>query len=204
MANDTILISTAYLPPVSYMKACLGAGEIILESREHFIKQSYRNRCKIYSANGPLSLVIPVQHKNLYSDPISNVSMSDDVAWKNIHWRSITSAYRKSPFFEFYEEDIKSLYETDEINLFNFNLNCLNLLFKLLKLQASIKHTEIYEVEANAKDLRTSIHPKCPPNESAVRYHQVFEDRNGFIPDLSVLDLLCNLGPESKRYLLSY
>ena len=201
MAKDSILISSAYLPPISYLKACLGAGEIILESQEHFIKQTYRNRCTIYSANGPLSLVIPVRHENLYSNPISYVSMSDDVAWKKIHWRSITSSYRKSAFFEFYEEDIKSLYETDEINLFNFNLNCFRLLFKLLKTQPSIRLTEIYEVETNAKDLRTGIHPKTPSTESFKRYHQVFENRHGFIPDLSVLDLLCNLGPESRSYL---
>ncbi len=201
-SSDSSLFSVAYLPPVSYIKACLRSKEIILESREHFIKQTYRNRCHIYGANGLLSLVIPVSHSELFTKPISLIDTISEEPWKRIHWRSITSAYRNSPFFEYYEEDLKVLFHSPEINLFKFNLECLSSIFKLLNIRLHFKLTENFEKIPSIQDLRYAFHPKLISLESFPRYHQVFEERFAFLPDLSILDLLCNLGPDSADYLM--
>lgn len=199
---DPILISTAYFPPASYIRACLLAPEIIIESKEYFVKQSFRNRCHIYGANGLLALIIPVSHQDLKTKPISEVNTLSEEPWKKIHWRSITSAYRRSPFFEYYEDDFKAIYTSPELNLFNSNLACLELTFRLLKRPMNIKITDQYEKNTDRKDYRTFFHPKNNSSEVLPRYYQAFEQKHGFIPDLSVIDLLCNLGPQSAEYLM--
>ncbi len=203
MAIGQVLLSTAYLPPISYLKSCMTFDHIIIESKEHFIKQTFRNRCNIFGANGPLSLVIPIQHKKLKECPIDEVMMANEEGWKKTHWRSITSAYGQSPFFEFYEEDFKSLFNSDETHLLSFNTSCLLLILKLLKLPLSISVSEEYDAVPKIEDLRKRFHPKIVNIELFPRYYQVFENRHGFISDLSIIDLLCNLGPESRNYLAS-
>ncbi len=200
---SSILISIAYMPPISYIRECIRADKLIIESREHFIKQTYRNRCHIYGANGLQTLIIPVKHDQLFSKPISEVEIITDQPWNKIHWKAITSAYRKSAFFEFYEEDLSRLFHVPEISLLNFNLKCLEAIFKLIQCQHQLKLTEHYEKEAALhEDLRNVFHPKRNPSVEFPRYHQVFEDRHGFLPNLSILDLLCNMGPSSRDYLL--
>lgn len=203
MALGKILLSTAYLPPISYLKSCISAGNVIIESKEHFIKQTYRNRCNIYGANGLLSLVIPIHHHNLKECPIDEVTMANEEGWKKNHWRSITSAYGQSPFFEFYEEDLVKLFNTGETNLLNFNTECLRLIFKLLKLPLSLDMTDEYAEMAGVQDFRNRFHPKITSTEVFPRYYQVFENRHGFKANLSIIDLICNLGPESRNYLTS-
>ena len=182
--------------------ACLRAEEMVMEVNEHFVKQSFRNRCHLYGANGLLPLIIPVRHEALFTKPITEVETISDEPWKKIHWRSITSAYRNSPFFEYYEDDFKKLFHTDEIFLFNFNMNCMELIFKILQHSPKIYFAEHYEKSPLTRnDLRHVYHPKNISTEKLPRYHQVFEERHGFLPDLSILDLLCNLGPAGIGYL---
>jgi hypothetical protein len=102
--------STAYFPPVSYIKKCLDAGEITIEQHEHFVKQTYRNRCHIYNSNGLLPLIIPVEHDHLGDKPIRDVKISFGAEWKKNHWRSICSAYKNAPFFEFIEDDLSKTF----------------------------------------------------------------------------------------------
>ncbi|HNQ61209.1 MAG TPA: WbqC family protein [Bacteroidia bacterium] len=195
------LFSIAYLPPVSYVKALLHAEEIIIESKEHFVKQTYRNRCHIFGANGRLPLIIPLSHSGLFSKAIEDIEMITEERWKIIHWRSIISSYRRSPFFEYYEDELKELFYSNESNLFKFNINCLELIFRILKRPLRYKLTDQYKKDISFTDLRDSFNPKKKAPSSLSKYHQVFENEHGFIEDLSILDVICNLGPDSISYL---
>src|SRR2546423_10173185 len=113
-----MLFSTAYLPPVSYFISLLQSTKIIFEKHEHYVKQTYRNRALICTANGIHPLIIPVVHDGLYSQPIHKVKISYETDWQKIHWRTITSSYRRSPYFEFFEDELKPLYEKNVELLF--------------------------------------------------------------------------------------
>jgi hypothetical protein len=188
----TPLLSAAYLPPISYMNECLGSGQIILEQHEHYIKQTYRNRANVYGANGLLPLVIPVHHDNLFRIPIREVKISYESPWQNIHWRSITSAYRNSPYFEFLEDTIAPFYSKRIETLFEFNLELLKTIFSLMKADIQISFTSQYEATpANARDLRNSFLPN-KRDANQLPYRQVFTERHGFLSDLSIIDRIFN------------
>ncbi len=200
------LLSTSYLPPIPYVAACLKSGKIILEKHEHYVKQTFRNRTLIYGANGILPLIIPVQHDQLFTIPIHEVKISYDSPWQKIHWRSIISAYRNSPFFEYFEDDFVVFYQSEVATLFEFNLGLMNFIFRSLGENVNISFTTSYEKQVNdTPDLRHSFHSydqlqgrvETPEN----RYRQVFSDRFGFLPNLSILDLLFNEGTKSNEYL---
>jgi hypothetical protein len=193
------LLSTAYLPPVSYISQCLLVDEIVLEQHEHYVKQTYRNRANIYGANGILQLIIPVQHDNLAATPIKDVKISYDSPWQQTHWRSITSAYRNSPYFEFYEDDFAPFYEQKYETLFEFNTELLKKIFLLLKAKVELEFTAGYEkTPASIADLRNSFSPD-KRNENHKPYRQVFSEKTGFISDLSIIDKMFNERSEIKK-----
>lgn len=197
------LFSIAYFPPISYLVNCRQADEICIDRHEHFVKQTYRNRCYIYGANGKQALIIPVEHTNLFRIPICEVSMSFDSNWKNIHWKAICSAYRNSPYFEFYEEELKNIFQKEHKFLFEFNFSILKTMLKLFNLKKNVSLTTEYQKEViGYVDFRKSIHPKTT-TLSIPAYQQVFGDRYGFLNDLSCLDYLFNAGNDltqiSKR-----
>lgn len=184
--------SIAYLPPVSYLQSCLAEGVITIDSHEHFVKQTYRNRCCIYGPNGKQNLVIPLQHENIFRTAIKNVKIANEEHWQINHWRSIESAYRNSPFFEYYEDQFRPFYEKKYDFLFDFNMELLEALFKWSKKKIEIRFTDEYKAElTDSSDYRQNFHPK--KNVQIIKpYHQVFADKHGFIPDLSAIDLLFN------------
>ncbi|REJ82416.1 MAG: hypothetical protein DWQ44_12535 [Bacteroidetes bacterium] len=194
------LLSIAYFPPVSYFSVLCRHESVFIEAKEHFIKQSYRNRTIIYGANGKLSLTIPVHHQQLYRTPIDQVKMLND-GWKKIHWRSIESAYRKAPYFEFYEDRIRNVFWTEEEYLFSYNLILIRTINSILKNNTHINITSKFELSPDFySDIRNSISPK---NKfvAQLEYHQVFSEKFGFIPDLSILDIIFNLGPDAASFL---
>ena len=194
--------STAYLPPLSYFSALLHAENVWLEACENYVKQSYRNRCRIAATNGIETLSIPVESRNGQKAPIRDVRISSHGNWQLTHWRAITSAYRNSPFFEYFEDDFRPFYEKRWTFLWDYNLDLLTLVLKLLDAQPKIQLTEKYDANPlDSNDLREIIHPKKEPVFISKPYYQVFKNKHGFLTDLSIIDLIFNMGNEAILYL---
>ncbi|MBP1662916.1 MAG: WbqC-like family protein [Bacteroidetes bacterium] len=194
----TVLLSTAYLPPVSFFTAMCRADDVLLEGCENYLKQTYRNRCRIATANGVEILSIPVESESGTKSNIRDVRISSHGNWQQIHWRAITSAYMNSPFFEYYQDDFRIFFENKYTFLWDYNLELLTLIINLLDISPKIKLTEKFEVKySTAVDMRDTIHPKKTPVFITKPYYQVFENKFGFRQDLSIIDLLFNMGNES-------
>lgn len=193
-----------YLPPVSYFSALNAHNyEFILEKEEHFPKQTYRNRTRIYSPNGALDLFLPVIKGSKYHTKVKDVKISYDFKWQRLHWLSLESCYRNSAYFEYYEDELAVFYNKKFEFLFDYNLEILQWLFKQLKKPADFNFTTEYVKEiAPENDYRLKLHFKEPELITPAKpYFQVFEDRMGFMPNMSIVDLLFNQGPQTKNYL---
>lgn len=192
-----------YLPPIEYFSKLLdNKDNIIIENAEHFQKQTYRNRASIHSPNGKLDLVIPVLKGSKNHTKVKDVKISYDFNWQRLHLMSLQTSYRSSAYFEFYEDDFAIFYEKKWDYLFDYNEELLRLLIKFLKLNVQYKYTNKFENEyLELNDFRNSIHPKRNGRNNVNTYFQVFEERNGFLPNLSIVDLLFNQGPQSTKYL---
>ena len=196
MLNNPLL-PTAYLAPISYYAILLQDPNCRIELHEHFIKQSIRNRCDIYGANGKLRLSIPKQRKGSSKTIIEKLKISYRNNWQKQHWNAIESAYNSSPFFEYYKDELKPFFEEKEEYLVNFNSKLQNAILSMLQQENMIKNTTEYLRKGDFFDLRNYTW-KLKNQE---KYDQVFMENQGFIPNLSILDLLFNLGPESIDYL---
>lgn len=201
-------LSTAYLGNVQYFTKLINTDLVFLEQYEHYQKQSYRNRCCIAGANGILTLVVPVENDHGKKMPIRDVKIDHSQAWRQNHWRAILSSYNSSPFFEYYADDIRPFYDTKEKYLFDYNLRLISLVLELLPVEKNIELTTTYKAEISYPlyDYRQSISPKMRLNKPDLlfnpqSYFQVFAQRLGFIPNLSIIDLLFNEGPNALQYL---
>lgn len=198
--NNKILLPLFYLPPISWFSVFLNPeNEMTFEQFENFPKQTYRNRTAIYGANGKLALIIPVRHtgKREYKD--TQVSFAED--WQKLHWKSIKTAYQSTPYFEYYEDQLKSIFEERIDSLLQFNLKALKVILNILKTEKDFTLTEEYFKTPESEDYRTKFSAKSESEAEMAQYYQSFSDKNGFIKDLSILDLICNIGPESLTYI---
>ena len=196
MLNNPLL-PTAYLAPISYYAILLQHPNCSIELNEHFIKQSIRNRCDIYDANGKLRLSIPKERKGSSKTIIENLKISYIQNWQKQHWNAIESAYNSSPFFEYYKDELKPFFEEKEEYLINFNSKLQKAILDILHLKNTLKNTTEYLHKGDFFDLRNYTWEL----KNQEKYDQVFMEKQGFIPNLSILDLLFNLGPESIDYL---
>ena len=193
-----------YLPPVSYFSALNSVNfEFTLEKEEHFPKQTNRNRTRIYSPNGPLDLFLPVIKGSKYHTKMKDVKISYDFKWQRLHWLSLESCYRNSPYFEYYEDELVPFYQKKYGFLFDYNLDLLQWVFKQLKKAPELQFTTEYIKNIPPEmDYRSKLHFKSPDLLFPIKqYSQVFEDRAGFLPNMSIVDLLFNQGPQAKNYL---
>ncbi len=202
--NSPLLLPAFYLPPVSYFHAIKKhpSETLLLEKYEHYAKQSYRTRAKIATANGVLDLIVPIVHGRKERVAVKDIRINYEHDWQRLHWMSLQTAYRSSAYFEYYEDDFRQFYNREHAFLLDFNIAQLQLILKCLKLNKTIAYTDAYASAPTDVDLREAIHPKQGnfwPAQAA--YYQVFEERHGFLPDLSVVDLLFNQGPQSKNFL---
>ncbi len=205
--NDTAILSTAYLGPVQYFTKFILYSRVLIEQHETYLKQSYRNRCYIYGTNGRMPVVIPVKKVNSNNTKTKDILIDYDTNWQRIHWNSIVSAYRSSPFFEFYEDDLGSFYSNREKTLLSLNQKILFLILGFLEIDVEINLTDkFHRSYENAMDFRQGINPKKRLAETdnrfaAIKYNQVFTEKHGFLPNLSIIDLLFNEGPDSGEIL---
>lgn len=192
-----------YLPPIEYFsKMLIHKGNIIFEDTENFQKQSYRNRATIHSPNGKLDLTVPVVKGSKSHTKVKDVRISYDFQWQRMHLMSLQTSYRSSAYYEYYEDELNVFYEKKWDFLFDYNEEIMDVLLKFLKLKIQSRY--VLEFEKSYPDLcdfRDSIHPKKTSIESFKPYFQVFEDRNDFLPNLSIVDLLFSQGPQSLKYL---
>jgi len=202
-----VLLSLSYLPPVSWMAVAIQSGKAALEVHETYPKQTFRNRCNIATASGILSLTIPVKRINGNHTKISDIQIDNSKNWQQLHWRSIVTAYNKTPYFLFYRDLLESLFTRKYDLLVDFDREILNVLLKELKFKTlELCYTEEYVTKPEFSDLRNSFHPKYPLRDINCvlpRYIQAFEEIHGYLPDLSIIDLLFNLGPDALPYLQS-
>ena len=198
-SNNQFLLPSSYLAPIGYYAFLLQKPNCEIEQYEHFVKQSIRNRCTIYGANGKLTLSVPKQRKSSSKTIMKELQISYDSPWQELHWKSITSAYRSSAYFEFYEDFFTPFYQEKEKYLLDFNLKLQKTIFKCLQLEDTSVLSGIYQKETNKTDLRNSDFEI----QKQEKYQEVFESTCGFIANLSILDLLLNLGPESSEYLFN-
>ncbi|VFB04924.1 WbqC-like protein family [Chryseobacterium taihuense] len=197
---QNILLPVFYLPPVSWFSEFLSAeNEIIFEQFENFPKQTYRNRTNIYGANGKLSLIIPINHNG--SRILKDIEISYREDWQKLHWKSIKTAYQSSPYFEYYEDKLIKLYESRDKFLLDFNLKSIEIIQKILKTEKAYSLNNEYVKFPEEVNFRERFSAKNPSEYEMDEYYQTFSDKMGFLKDLSILDLICNKGPESVTYL---
>lgn len=217
-----ILLTTAYFPPVEYLaviaEECrfssglsgVEPAAVYIEACEHYVKQSWRNRCRFYAADGAQTLNYPVCHED-FGKPISQVRIDWKTDWLTRHERAIVSAYRTSPYFEYYQDELFAILDSRPELMLDFNTGILKFLLRKCGIPAEIRFTREWKAswdDGDVKDLREAIHPKRPntimKDLGLERpYWQVFSPRYGFIPGLSAMDLLFNEGPDSTAYLRS-
>ena len=197
------VLSSVYAGNLMYYSVLAKSSQVYIDGFENFHKQSYRNRCVISSPNGPLKLIIPIIRisKNIVKD----VKIDNHQNWRKIHWKSLESSYRSSPYFEFYEEEFKPLYLEKKIEyLLDFNQQLNLVLLRCLNLDTEIIFSDSYiEKEGKINDFRDIIHPSSKPTETVkkIKYSQVFQESQDFIYNLSVYDLLFNQGPLARQFL---
>lgn len=203
---NTVLLHPCYFGPISEFVALAKAETVIFENWDNYQKQTYRNRMYIYGANGKLSLNIPIRHTGDKSQHqrYKDVRIENDFNWQKQHWKSLQTAYRTSPFFEYYEDDFAPLYRKKREFLLDFNYECLDLMAECLKLDFKAQKTEGYILSSPPepiKDLRGLVNAKQEGFMELEPYTQVFQDKMGYLAGLSIVDLLFNEGPASVDYL---
>ena len=203
IAEMKVLLSTTYFGPVQWYQKFYHSDEVQIERHESFLKQTYRNRCLIATTQGVQALTVPVEHHN--GQCIKDLRISDHGNWRHLHWNALQSAYGESPFFEYYQDDLRPFFEKRWTFLFDYNEEIRQKMCELIDIRPKVAYSSEFIVHSSEfMDLRNAISPKHPepdPDFLPKPYYQVYQQRHGFLPNLSILDLLFNIGPESIFYL---
>ena len=210
------LLSTTYFGPIQWYQKLYRYEAVEIEQWESFLKQTYRNRCLIATTQGIQALTVPIERGT--SQQIRDIRISDHGNWRHLHWNALVSAYGESPFFDYYQDDIRPFFEHRWDYLFDFNEAIREKMCELLDIEPKVSFSlefKVYSLEMNTlvaeksainkiQDFREAINPKHPqpdPDFEPKPYYQVYQQKHGFLPNLSILDLLFNMGPEGIFYL---
>lgn len=201
---NTAILQTTYFGPIQWYQKLHRFDHCMIEQHDSYQKQTYRNRCLIATANGVQALTVPVEHNNDRM-LVKDLRISDHNQWRRIHWNALQSAYSESPFFEYYADDIRPFFEKRYDFLVDFNEAIRETVCKLIDILPQIEYTSAYNSQwQESADYRDVIHAKHPLPDNdfeAKPYWQVFQHKHGFLANLSILDLLFCMGPESVFYL---
>ncbi len=201
--EQTAILATTYFGPVQWYQKLNRYDACIIDQYEHFVKQSYRNRCIIPTTQGLQKLTVPVDFTNHM--PTKDVTISDHGNWRHLHWNALCSAYGESPFFEYYQDDIRPFFEKKWKYLIDFNMEITNKMIELLDLDNKpLSLSDEYVSSDAGTDFRMIINPKHPGEDSEWNekpYYQVYKEKYGFQSNQSILDLLFNEGNEAVFYL---
>lgn len=202
MKSKPVLIHPAYFPSIAQMAIIAQAKEVVFEADDNYQKQTFRNRAYISQTHGVLLLNIPILHTKGVRKKYRDVHVENDFPWQSQHWKSLQTAYRTSPYFEYYEDEIVHLFKEPVNSLFAHNNRIYKELCELIGIDTPFSFTEKYVKDPTAVvDLRRSIDVKADLGITFPTYIQVFSDRNKFFPNLSILDLLFTEGPNAITYL---
>jgi len=185
------VLPTSYFGPISWYQQLFRADKVLIEQHEHFVKQTLRNRCTISTASGRQTLTVPVEHGRSADGrpPICSLRISDHGNWRHLHWNALQSAYHKTPFFDYYADDLRPFFEEHWDSLIDFNEAIRQTICELLDIHPVVEFTDHY----------SGITPQ--PDFQPRPYYQLFSQKNGFQPNLSILDLLFEMGPEAVLWL---
>jgi|WetSurMetagenome_2_1015567.scaffolds.fasta_scaffold836120_1 hypothetical protein len=197
-----VLLSTAYLPPAEYFARIINAEEALIEKEENYLKQSYRNRCYILSASGIQLLTVPVYLGSIHKTPVKDIRIDYSKRWQQVHLGAMVSSYNSSPFFLYYYETIEKIILSHHEFLLDLNMELLVSILKMIRVDKKIIYTTDFKPVIKAEnDFRYKISPKKKSQYEVKKYLQVFDNGNGFVPGLSMVDLLFNMGPDAINYL---
>lgn len=202
-----LLLPSAYLAPIDYYQAMVRADVVLTEQWDHYVKQTFRNRCVIAGPNGQQVLTIPVEKPEGGKSLMKDLRISDHGNWRHLHWNALESSYGKSPFFEYYADDLRPFYEQRWTYLMDYNEALQQKLYELLDIEVNTRRTAEWipqtATTGEVVDLRHLAEPSSLQSLPFTPYYQVFAQRHGFQPHLSIVDLLFNMGPESILVLTS-
>lgn len=197
-----ILVSTAYLPPIEYFSLILKADEVIIEREENYVKQSYRNRCYVLTAQGRQPLSVPVYLGSQHKTPVKDIRIDYSKRWQQVHLRTITASYSSSPYFEYYFEILEKVISVKNDFLLELNTKLTETVSGILKINTKFSYSTTFAPPVETEnDFRYKISPKVKSQFSTKGYLQVFNIGRTFVRELSILDLIFNMGPEAVDYL---
>jgi hypothetical protein len=200
--SGAILISTAYLAPIEYFARISMADKVLVEREENYLKQTYRNRCYILASGGPHILSVPVYTGKFPKIPVKEIRIDYSKRWQQVHSRALMASYGSAPYFQYYFEDIERIIKKNHNFLLDLNEELTESVISMLKISTRLEYTTDFEPALNKEnDFRYTITPKKRSDYQVKIYTQVFDPGKTFIPNLSIIDLLFNMGPDSEFYL---
>lgn len=207
LSNENLLIDLQSVPCVSYVKMLIEYPRWLFDINLYHEKKSYANRFYVAGPNGMILISIPLEKGKRQRTPVKDIRIYNREAWQAHHWKTLVSAYRRSPWFEYFEDELRVFFEKRYAFLVDWNRDWLEWIKKVLEIEAEIHFTDRFIPPAEAAglaavDYRCRIQPPPGNTDPEIRYHQVFEERTGFLPDLSILDLICCEGRKARSYLL--
>lgn len=201
--TNICILDCEYFACIDWYQKYISTPNVLIEQYEHFERKSFRNRCEVAGPNGKITLSIPLERGRNQRTIMKDVKVCNDEKWLLLHWKTICTSYRRSPFFEYYEEQLQSFFEKDFTYLMDVNLHSLELINALLKQVNTYQLSEKYqkELEIDTYDGRKSFLPQNDTTNHSLKYIQIFEERNSFMPNLSILDMVFSCGNQTNKLL---
>ncbi len=202
---QTTLLECEYFPCITWYEAFINSEQVLLEKQEYFERASLRNRCYVAGPNGKLALTVPLEGGRNQKTLMKELKICNRETWQSLHWKTLQTCYNRSPYFEYFADELKFLFEKKYTYLLDVNIDSFLTINKLLSVKQHFSFTALYEKEQNERviDFRKKFKAESRATDIHASYMQPFEEKNGFIAGLSMLDMLFCIGKRSTDLLLS-